>query len=76
MASLADHTAAVARHKRVSSVSEISKALKLQREQVYRVISRFGETGGIESRTRGRPDRTARTPAFETLLKANCFGIL
>ncbi|EYC37196.1 hypothetical protein Y032_0816g2505 [Ancylostoma ceylanicum] len=57
-------------HKRGSSVSEISKTLKLHREQAYRVRSRFGETGGIESRSRGRPDQTARTPAFRNAVKS------
>ncbi|EYC40879.1 hypothetical protein Y032_0592g401 [Ancylostoma ceylanicum] len=70
MASLADHTALVAMHKRGSSVSEISKTLKLHREQTYRVRSRFRETGGIENRPRGRPDRTARTPAFRNAVKS------
>ncbi|EYC30050.1 hypothetical protein Y032_0005g2418 [Ancylostoma ceylanicum] len=70
MASLADHTALVAMHKRGSSVSEISKTLKLHREQAYRVRSRFGETGGIESRPRGRLDRTARTPTFRNAVKS------
>ncbi|EYC13085.1 hypothetical protein Y032_0045g1259 [Ancylostoma ceylanicum] len=64
MASLEDHTAVVAMHKRESSVSEISKTLKLHREQVDPDINRFGEAGRIENRPRGRSDRTARTPAL------------
>ncbi|EYC42167.1 hypothetical protein Y032_0541g3201 [Ancylostoma ceylanicum] len=70
MASLADHTAVVAMRKRGSSVSEILKTLKLHRELVYRVISRFSGTGGIGSHPRGRPDRTARTPAFRSAVKS------
>ncbi|EYB85555.1 hypothetical protein Y032_0296g1699 [Ancylostoma ceylanicum] len=70
MVSLADHTAVVAMRKRGSSVSEILKTLKLHREQVHRVIIRFGEAGGIESRPRGRPDRTARTPTCRNAVKS------
>ncbi|EYB83288.1 hypothetical protein Y032_0338g2928 [Ancylostoma ceylanicum] len=70
MALLADHSALVAMHKRGFSVSEISKTLKLHGEQAYRVRSRFGEAGGIESRLRGRPDGTARTPAFRNEFKS------
>ncbi|EYC00899.1 hypothetical protein Y032_0112g326 [Ancylostoma ceylanicum] len=56
MASPEDHTAVVAMQKRGSSVSETSKTLKLHQEQVHRVISGFGETGGIENWPSGRPD--------------------
>ncbi|EYC01708.1 hypothetical protein Y032_0105g3696 [Ancylostoma ceylanicum] len=63
-------------HKRGSSVSEISKTLKLHREQVDRDINRFGETEGIENRPRGSPDRTARTLPFITPSKVNCAEIL
>ncbi|EYC15879.1 hypothetical protein Y032_0035g3020 [Ancylostoma ceylanicum] len=76
MASLEDHRAVVAMQKRGSSVSEISKTLKLHREQVHRVISSFGETGGIENCPSGRIDRTAMTLSFETPSKANCGEIL
>ncbi|EYC15122.1 hypothetical protein Y032_0038g3643 [Ancylostoma ceylanicum] len=62
MVSLADHTSLVAMHKRGSSVSEISKTLKLHREQAYRVRSRFWEISGI---------RTARTPAFRDAVKSS-----
>ncbi|EYC15492.1 hypothetical protein Y032_0036g3175 [Ancylostoma ceylanicum] len=55
MTSLEDQITVVAMHKRGSSVSVISKALKLHREQVHQIISRFGETEGIENRPRGRP---------------------
>ncbi|EYC11000.1 hypothetical protein Y032_0053g2420 [Ancylostoma ceylanicum] len=70
MASLEDHTAVVAMQKRGSSVSEISKTLKLHREQVPRVTSSFGETGGIENRPRGRPDQTARAPVLRNVVKS------
>ncbi|EYC18985.1 hypothetical protein Y032_0025g1097 [Ancylostoma ceylanicum] len=70
MASLEDNTAVVAMQKRGSSVSEISKALKLHREQVHRVISRSVESGGIESRPGGRLDRTARTPVLGNAIKS------
>ncbi|EYB87124.1 hypothetical protein Y032_0268g800 [Ancylostoma ceylanicum] len=69
MTSLEDQITVVAMHKRGSSVSVISKALKLHREQVHQVISRFGETEGIENRPRGRPNRTARTPTFRNAVK-------
>nr|CDJ82205.1 similar to H28G03.4 [Haemonchus contortus] len=69
MASLDDRSAVVAMYKRGSSVSEISKMLKLHREQVHRVIKRFEETGKIENRPRGRPERTARTSALRKAVK-------
>ncbi|EYC45449.1 hypothetical protein Y032_0427g1267 [Ancylostoma ceylanicum] len=70
MASLEDHRAVVAMQKRGTSVSEISKRLKLHREQVHRVISGFGETGGFEKCPSGRPDRTARTPVLRNAVKS------
>ncbi|EYC34408.1 hypothetical protein Y032_0001g4 [Ancylostoma ceylanicum] len=70
MASLEDHTAVVAMQKRESSVSKISKTLKLHREQVHRVINSFGETGGIENCPSGRPDRTAMTPVLRNAVKS------
>uniref|UniRef100_A0A7I5E9K0 DDE_3 domain-containing protein n=1 Tax=Haemonchus contortus TaxID=6289 RepID=A0A7I5E9K0_HAECO len=56
-------------YRRGSSVSEISNMLKLHREQVHRVIKRFEETGKIENRPRGRPERTARTSALRKAVK-------
>ncbi|EYC10949.1 hypothetical protein Y032_0053g2386 [Ancylostoma ceylanicum] len=70
MASLEDNTAVVVMQKRGSSVSEISKTLKLHREQVHQVISSFGETGGIENCPSGRPDRTAMTPILRNAVKS------
>ncbi|VDL83201.1 unnamed protein product [Nippostrongylus brasiliensis] len=67
MVSLEDRSAVVALFKRGLSVSSISKSLKLHRVQVHRVIKRLEETGEITNRPRGRPQRSARTPA---LLKA------
>ncbi|VDO20281.1 unnamed protein product [Heligmosomoides polygyrus] len=55
--------------KRGSSVSTISKMLKLHRIPAYRVIRRFGETGGIENRPKGRPRRTARSSALRKAVK-------
>ncbi|EYC22980.1 hypothetical protein Y032_0016g3053 [Ancylostoma ceylanicum] len=69
MTSLGDQITVVAMHKRGSSVSVFLKALKLHREQVHQVMSRFGETEGIEDRPRGRPNRTARTPTFRNAVK-------
>nr|CDJ84930.1 similar to H28G03.4 [Haemonchus contortus] len=69
MVSLDDRSAVVAMYKSESSVSEISKMLKLHREQVHRVIKRFEETGKIENRPRGRPERTARTSALRKAVK-------
>ncbi|EYB97686.1 hypothetical protein Y032_0138g2056 [Ancylostoma ceylanicum] len=70
MASFADHTAAVAMHKRGSSVSEVSKTLKLHREQVLWVTGRSGANGGIENHLRGRFHRTARSPALRNAVKS------
>ncbi|EYB95608.1 hypothetical protein Y032_0157g3162 [Ancylostoma ceylanicum] len=69
MASLEDHTAVVVMQKRGSSVSEFWKTLKLHQKQVHRVISSFGETGGIENCPSGRPDRTAMTPVLRNAVK-------
>ena len=69
MVSLEDRSAIVAMYKHGSSVSKISKTLKLHREQVHRVIKRFKETGGIKNRPRGRPARIARTPALRKAVK-------
>ncbi|XGW24168.1 hypothetical protein V3C99_005958 [Haemonchus contortus] len=69
MVSLDDRSAVVAVYKRGSSLSEIDKMLKLHREQVHRVIKRFEESGKIENRPRGRPERTTRTSSFQKAVK-------
>ncbi|VDL80819.1 unnamed protein product [Nippostrongylus brasiliensis] len=69
MVSLEDRSAVVALFKRGLSVSSISKSLKLHRVQVHRVIKRLEEPGEITNRPRGRPQRSARTPALRKAVR-------